>query len=192
MAEILLFHHIQGRTPGVEAFGETLRRDGHTVHAPDLFDGRTFESIADGLAFAQSVGFDVLRERGLREADGLPNELVYAGFSFGVMIAQELAQTRAGARGALFYYSCLPAEEFGTWPADLPAQIHAKRGDEFFAEDADAATALATEPNVELFIYEGDQHLFADDSLAEYDPVAALVLMERTRTFLTLVDQGSR
>jgi dienelactone hydrolase len=117
MAEVLLFHHIQGLTPGVIAFADALRASGHTVHTPDLFDGRTFSSIDEGMAFVESVGFGQMIERGVREADGLPNGLVYAGFSFGVVVAQKLAQTRPGARGALLFYSCVPAKEFGVaWP----------------------------------------------------------------------------
>ena len=42
MTEILLFHHAQGQTPGFLAFADELRVAGHAVHAPDLYDGRTF------------------------------------------------------------------------------------------------------------------------------------------------------
>ena len=108
MTEVLLFHHAQGVTPGIRAFADQLRAAGHTVHVPDLFDGRTFDSIDEGMAFINSEGFDALRERGVRTADDLPAELVYAGFSFGETIAQQLAQTRPGARGALLFYSCIP------------------------------------------------------------------------------------
>ncbi|WP_236967669.1 hypothetical protein [Microbacterium aurantiacum] len=69
MAEVLIFHHIQGLTDGVRAFADDLRGAGHTVHTPDLFDGRTFATIDDGIAFAKEVGFDALRERGVTLAD---------------------------------------------------------------------------------------------------------------------------
>src|SRR3954466_11919350 len=108
MAEVVLFHHVQGLTPGVVAFADELRAAGHTVHTPDLFEGRTFGSIDEGMAHIKTVGFDELRARGVRLADVYPSELVYGGFSFGESIAQELAQTRAGARGALLFYSCIP------------------------------------------------------------------------------------
>src|SRR5260221_14629297 len=101
MAEVLLFHHAQGLTPGVRAFADGLRAAGHAVHTPDLFDGRTFGSIDEGLAFIDGSGRDKMVERGEHAADALPNELVYAGFSIGEMVAQKLAQTRPGARGAL-------------------------------------------------------------------------------------------
>ncbi|MFJ9315965.1 dienelactone hydrolase family protein [Pimelobacter simplex] len=186
MAEVLLFHHIQGLTDGVRAFADDLREAGHTVHAPDLFDGRTFTSIEDGFAHARAAGFDAIRERGAAVADDLGSELVYAGFSFGVTIAQRLAQTRPGARGALLIYSCLPVGEFGeTWPAGVPVQVHGKEGDEFFDEDLPAARELvAAAPEAELFVYPGEQHLFADSSLDAYDADAAALLRERVRAFL--------
>ncbi len=189
MAEALLFHHAQGLTDGVRAFADTLRAAGHTVHTPDLFDGRTFASIEEGFAFARETGFDVLRERGAAAAEGLGADLVHGGFSFGVTIAQRLAQTRPGARGALLMYSCIPVAEFGqAWPEGVPVQIHGKEGDEFFDEDLPAARDLAdSTADAELFVYPGDQHLFADSSLEGYDAEAAGLLIERVRAFLASV-----
>jgi hypothetical protein len=45
MAEILLFHHAQGQTPVFLAFADELRAVGHGVHAPDLYDGKTFTDL---------------------------------------------------------------------------------------------------------------------------------------------------
>lgn len=186
MADVLLYHHIQGLTDGVRAFADDLRESGHTVHTPDLFDGRTFRSIEEGFGFAREAGLDAIGERGAAAADALGPELVYAGFSFGVTIAQRLAQTRPGARGALLMYSCLPVTEFGqVWPQGVPVQIHGKEGDEFFDEDLPAARALANSTAAaELFVYSGDEHLFADSSLDAYDPKASALLLERVRAFL--------
>lgn len=186
MAEVLLYHHIQGLTDGVRAFADDLRQAGHTVHTPDLFDGRTFGSIEEGFGFARETGFEALGERGAAAAADLGSELVYAGFSFGVTIAQRLAQTRPGARGALLMYSCIPVAEFSeAWPQGVPVQIHGKEGDEFFDEDLPAARELvASTADAELFVYPGDQHLFADSSLDAYDPEAAALLMERVQAFL--------
>ena len=188
MAEVLLFHHAQGRTSGVEAFADELRRAGHTVHAPDLYDGRTFATIGEGMAYAEQIGFPYeIIERGTRAADGLPGELVYAGFSLGVLPAQKLAQTRAGARGALLFHSCVPVSEFGSWPAGVPVQVHAMDADPMFVEegDLDAARALVeSTEHGELFLYPGDQHYFADPSLPSYDADAAALLTKRVLDFL--------
>jgi dienelactone hydrolase len=190
MSEVLLYHHVQGLTDGVRSFADELRRAGHTVHTPDLFDGRTFATLEEGMAFAREAGFGALGERGVAAADGLGPELVYAGFSFGVMVAQQLAQTRPGARGALLMYSCLPVSEFGeAWPEDVPVQVHGKASDEFFLEDIDAARALAGSTDAaELFVYPGTEHLFADSSLPAYDPAAAALLTDRALAFLAAID----
>jgi dienelactone hydrolase len=187
MTEVVLYHHVQGLTDGVQSFADQLRQAGHTVHTPDMFDGRTFDTIEDGVAFAREQGFEGLAERGVAAADGI--DAVYAGFSFGVMPAQQLAQTRPGAKGALLMYSCLPVSEFSAaWPEDVPVQVHGKAGDEFFAEDLEAARELveATE-QAELFLYPGEEHLFADSSLPAYDAEATELLLDRVRGFLDAV-----
>ena len=193
MADVLLFHHAQGLTPGVIAFADALRAAGHTVHTPDLFDGRTFESIPDGMAFIKEQGFDVMKERGVRSADDLPAGLVYAGFSFGVMAAQRLAQTRAGARGAVLCYSCLPITgewAIGPWPDGVPVQIHGADADPFFMDEGDVDAAreiVALINDAELFLYPSDQHYFADSSLPSYDAAATALLTTRVLEFLARV-----
>jgi dienelactone hydrolase len=192
MAEVVLFHHAQGLTPGVAAFADELRRAGHTVHAPDLYDGRTFATLEEGLVYAEEIGFDEVTERGVQAAEALPAELVYAGFSLGLGPAQRLAQTRPGARGALLFYACLPVSEFGpSWPAGVPVQIHAMESDPEFDNgwDLPAARALVEEAeDGELFLYPGDQHLFADSSLPSYDADAAALLGQRVLNFLDRID----
>ena len=189
MTEVLLYHHIQGLTDGVRSFADELRGAGHTVHTPDLFDGRRFDTIEEGMAFAGKAGFGALAERGVAAADQVSPEVVYAGFSFGVMVAQQLAQTRPGARGALLMYSCLPVSEFGNaWPEGVPVQVHGKDADPFFAEDLEAAQALVESTDrAELFLYPGEQHLFADSSVPAYDTDAAALLTERVLGFLDIV-----
>ena len=193
MAEILLFHHAQGLTPGVRAFAQELRAAGHTVHTPDLFGGRTFGSIDEGMAFVRDSGFDDLVERGVQAADDLPPDLVYAGFSFGEMIAQKLAQTRPGARGALLFYSCIPISgewAFGPWPDGVPVQVHGMDADPYFVGEGDIDAAREIVDNVqdaELFLYPGDQHYVADSSLPSYDKDATALLTRRVLEFLDRV-----
>jgi dienelactone hydrolase len=194
MTEILLFHHVQGRTPGLLTFADRLRADGHVVHTPDLFEGQTFASIPEGMYFAQRDGapdWDAVADH---VAASLPAGLVYAGFSFGAGQAQRLAQLRAGARGALLFDSCYPISgewAFGPWPQGVPVQVHGMDHDPFFTEeggDLDAARELvATVEEAELFLYPGEQHLFADSSLASYDEAAATLLTERVLAFLARI-----
>ena len=188
MAELVLYHHAQGLTKGVEAFADELRRAGHTVHVPDLYEGHTFDTLDEGLAYAKRTGFGTIMERGLTAVEGLGGALVYAGFSLGVMPAQRLAQTRAGARGALLFHACVPVSEFGeAWPAGVPVQVHGMNADPFFADegDLDAARALVdSAEQAELFLYPGKEHLFVDSSLPSYDQDAAALLTRRVLDFL--------
>ncbi|MBY5736069.1 dienelactone hydrolase family protein [Rhizobium leguminosarum] len=193
MAQVLLFHHAQGLTPGVHAFADDIRAAGHIVHTPDLFDGRTFPSIEAGIAYIGEIGFEAMRERGVRLADALPAGLVYAGFSFGVLPAQKLALTRPGARGALLFYSCLPISgewAFGPWPDGVAVQIHGMDNDPIFVGegDIDAAREIVEKvEDAELFLYPGDQHYFADSSLPSYDADATALLTLRVLEFLNRV-----
>lgn len=192
MAEVVLYHHIQGLTEGVRSFADELRRAGHTVHTPDLFDGRTFATMDEAFAVVQEAG-DAFDAKADGAAQALPEGLVYAGISWGVGAAQRLAQTRAGARGALLYEACFPITgeyAFGPWPNDLPVQIHGKGDDEFFAHegDIDAARDLVAKigpEKAELFVYPGDEHLFVDSSLPTYDGDAAALVTQRTLHFLS-------
>jgi dienelactone hydrolase len=189
MTEILLFHHAQGQTRGFLAFADELRAAGHVVHAPDLYDGNTFTDLDEGVGYAKEVGFGTIAERGRLAADGLPGELVYGGFSLGAMPAQMLAQTRAGAKGALLFSAALPASEFGSWPPGVPVQIHMMEDDPWAVEDLPAARELVEATGgAELFLYPGAGHLFADSSLQDYDEAAATLLQERVLAFLKDVE----
>ncbi|MBA2569276.1 MAG: dienelactone hydrolase family protein [Actinobacteria bacterium] len=191
MAELLLFHHAQGLTAGCLSFADEVRAAGHVVHAPDLYDGKTFADLDDGVGYAREVGFDTIGERGRLAAEGLPNEIVYAGFSLGAMPAQMLAQTRPGAKGTLLFHGCVPPSEFGgSWPQGVPLQIHLMEADEWALEgDLDAARELdETVESAELFLYPGDRHLFADNSLPDYDESAATLLKQRVLSFLDNID----
>jgi len=190
MAEVVLFHHSQGLTPGLISFADELRGAGHTVHTPDLFDGRTFDSIEEGMGNAEEIGFPAEAiASAARAVEELPAELVYAGFSLGEVPAQNLAQTRPGARGALLFYSCVPVSAFGSaWPQGVPVQVHGMDADPIFVGegDIDAARELVSQAeNAELFLYPGDQHYFADSSLPSYDPDATALLTRRVLDFLS-------
>jgi dienelactone hydrolase len=188
MSNVLLFHHAQGLTDGVRAFADRLREAGHTVTTPDLYDGHTYATLDEGMAHAREAGFQALSDRGVAAAEGLPDDLVYVGFSLGVMPAQQLAQQRAGARAAVLCFSCVPPEEFGgPWPDGVSLQVHGMDHDPIFADEGDleAAQALvAATENSELFVYPGDTHLFVDSSLTDHDPEAAELLTRRVLDLL--------
>jgi dienelactone hydrolase len=188
MAEVLLLHHICGLTPGVVELADSWRSAGHTVHTPDLFEGRTFDSIEAGSAHAETLGFEEVGARADRAAEPLPTALVYAGISSGVMDAQRLASTRPGARGAVLLEAFVAPEWAGPWPDGLPAQVHGMDDDPFFAHEGDldhARQLAAARTEVELFTYPGDRHLFVDRSLPSYDADAAALVDRRVLEFLS-------
>lgn len=184
MATVVLFHHVQGLTVGVLDFADELRAAGHVVHTPDLFEGRTFTKLEGGMEFAKSIGFGTIIDRGVQAGQEFPSDSVYAGFSMGVMPAQKLAQTRSGAKGALFFHSAIPLSEFGgSWPKGVPLQIHTMERDEM--GDVDVAQQLVREiQGTELFLYPGNRHLFTDNSLPDYDDQATRLVMARSLRFL--------
>jgi dienelactone hydrolase len=189
VAYVVLFHASVGQTPGFLALAEQVRAAGHTVATPDLYQGRTFSGPEEGMAYAQEIGGpETLLDAGVHAVNGLPPDVVYAGVSMGVMPAQKLAQTRREARGALFLESCLPPDYFAdSWPADVPVQVHGMDGDPYFAAEGDidnARTLVAQAAHGELFVYEGERHLFTDSSLPSYDAGATRLVLSRMLTFL--------
>ncbi|GAB3309828.1 dienelactone hydrolase [Epidermidibacterium keratini] len=187
MAEVVLFHHVLGLTPGVTDLADRLRAAGHSVHTPDLFEGKTFDSIEAGLEHVGDLGFGSVLDRGSAAVDGLPENVVYAGISLGVLPAQMLTQRRDGALGGIFLESCVPASEFGPWPTGVPAQVHGMDRDPSFAGEGDIDNAMAlaeSEPSVVVYTYPGDGHLFTDSSWSAYDAEATDLVLDRVLAFL--------
>jgi dienelactone hydrolase len=189
MAEILLLHHVLGLTDGVGSLADRFRAAGHTVHTPDLFAGRTFESIPEGMRHEEEgVGWDDMLARTRAAADGLPSDLVYMGISMGVVYSHYLLSTRPGARGAVFLESSTGPDDFDGWPAGVPLQAHGHADDEFFgAEGIAKARALVELAGAgEVFVYPGDTHLFVDDSLPVHDAAQTAQVVERVLAFAPL------
>ncbi|MGD2043482.1 MAG: dienelactone hydrolase family protein [Acidimicrobiia bacterium] len=188
MTDIVLFHHAQGLTAGIEAIAYQLGAAGHSVTVPDLYGGATFPTIEGGVAHADEIGFEELIAKGEEAASKLSHQIVYAGFSLGALISHKLAQTREGALGALLYHhGDVPVATFGEgWPEGVDIQIHVSEDDEFYeAEIVEEFIETAGEKgDAELFTYPGSAHLFADYTLPGYEPASAELLMERTLDFL--------
>lgn len=185
MADVVVFHHALGLTAGVIGFADALRSAGHTVYTPDLFEGRLFPDLEAGVAHAEEVGFGTIAQRGVDAVTDLPADLVYAGFSLGVLPAQKAAQTLRGVAGAILCHSAVPIDSFGDdWPNGVPVQIHFMSGDPWAEEDVEAIAALRDEAGAEIFEYPGSSHLFADPGHPDHDPGASRLLLERVLEFL--------
>lgn len=194
MADIVLFHHVVGLTPGVVALGDRLGALGHRVETPDLFAGLRFPDIPSGIAHLEAIGFETLVARAHDAVSGLGQHAVYAGLSMGVIPTIALSITRPGALGAIALESFVPPSFFGTWPDGLPISIHGMEHDPEFAGSGDLAAArdfAAAHAEAELFTYPGASHLFLDSSLASHDPAATDEVFAHLATFLAKLG-GSR
>ena len=184
MAEIALFHHVGGLTRGVLGFADVLREAGHTVHAPDLFEGRTFADVHDGMAWVDSVGEETFAARAAEVVAPMATDLVYGGLSMGAARAAEQVLSRPGARGAFFLYGVVaPSWWDATWPDGVPSQAHVTEGDEFREPEAEAEYVAAV-PGGELFVHRGSGHLFAEPGHADHDEEVAGVATASVLEFL--------
>lgn len=188
MAQVVLFHHALGLTSGVLSFAQRLESGGNTVLAPDLFEGRRFDDLEGGVAYASEVGFGEIIARGASACANLDGPIVHVGMSLGVLPAQYLAQTSESAVGAVLLHSCVPVTEFSdVWPPGVAVQIHAMEEDPWFVGDGDidAANALVEgASDAHLFLYPGTCHLFTDESTPDYDAEATELAVERITRFL--------
>lgn len=191
--EVVLFHSVLGLRPAVHRWADRLRAGGHVVHTPDLYEGRSFDEYDPAFQFLETIGgIETLMTRSHASVDGLPADLVYAGFSNGAASAELLALTRPGARGAVLMHGALPVQLFGAeaWPAGVPVQLHQAVDDPFREPEADAAFTASVNGSgarLEAFDYPITGHLFADDGLPEYDAASAESMMERVLAFLRTV-----
>ncbi len=187
MAEVALFHHALGRTPGVDAFAEALRSAGHGVVVPDLFDGSRFDTIEAGVAHAEAVGFDTIADRGEGVASGLAAGFVVIGMSLGNMPTMKVAQNNPRVGGAVFIHGGVPLGFFGDgWPEGLPLQAHTNRDDDWGDLEVLEDLKATIGDSMDLFVYDGSTHLFTDSSTPDHDPRATGLVLERVLDLLAL------
>jgi dienelactone hydrolase len=186
---IVLFHSALGLRPAVLEWADRLRAAGHTVEAPDSFDGEVFDDLDAGMRKRDEVGVPSLIGRANAAVADLPPELVYMGFSMGASAAEFLAATRPRAIAAVLMHGAAPVAEMGgeAWPAGVPVQVHHAVDDpwveaaevEGLRADVEAAGAA-----FEVFTYPGKLHLFADTDGPEFDRDSATLMFERVVDFL--------
>ena len=187
MAEVLLVHHAMGQTAGFHAFADVLRQAGHTVHTPDLFDGRTFASIADGIAFVEQLGFVHFVDVGARSPRACPTTWSTSASRSASWRPRTSPRPGRGPAGQ----SCATPSCRSTRSAPgrkaCPPRCTAWTPTRCFTGEGDlddAREVVDSGAPVELFLYPGDQHYFADASLPSYVPEAAELLTSRVLAFL--------
>ena len=197
MAEVVLFHSALGLRPGVIADAGRLRAAGHTVHTPDYYDGEVFDDLDDGLRKRDDLGVVEIIRRTREAVAGLPEGLVFAGFSLGVDAAEFLAASRPGALGAVLMHGAVPVEGFGEfgidrWPEGVPVQVHYAAGDPWVDAEGEVAplgsAVRGAGAAFEEYAYPVSAHLFADPDLSEYDRESSEEMWERVLAFLNRID----
>jgi dienelactone hydrolase len=197
MAEVVLLHSVLGLRPGVTSAADRLRAAGHTLHTPDYYDGEVFDDLDDGLRKEDALGYQEITRRAREAVAGLPAGLVFAGFSMGAVLAELLAASRPGARGAVLMHGAVPVEglgEFGVerWPEGVPVQVHYAAGDPWVEAEEEVAplgdAVRGAGAAFEEHAYPGSGHLFADPDLPEYDRASSEAMWRRVLAFLDRVD----
>jgi dienelactone hydrolase len=171
----VLLHSTYGPRPAVHSAAERLRAAGHEVHVPDLFDGRVVDSVEEGRKIRDEIGNEELLRRAIVAAAPYSEAgLVYAGFSMGGALAQNLALGDEKARGLLLLHGTSDiADDAAT---DIPVQLHVADPDPFEPDDWLNAWYLRMRragADVEVFRYRGAGHLFTDPGLPDHDEQAA-------------------
>lgn len=185
---VILFHSSFGLRPAVHAAADRLRGAGHEVRVPDLFEGQTAESVEESAEIGERIGTDELLRRAVHAAAPHSEQgLVYAGFSLGGALAQNLALADEKARGLLLLHGTSDIAE-GTSVDGLPVQLHVASPDPFEPDDWLNTWYLQMQragADVEVHRYPGAGHLFTDPGLPDHDEDAA----ERTwRTALGFLE----
>lgn len=185
-----MFHHAHGLTEGLCSLADRLRADGHTVHTPDTFGGRTFASVDDGIAHAERMGHDAVLEVAVRSARLHPTADVLMGFSMGAGPAQHLAQHMRRARGCVLVGGASTTEMHGSsWRPKVALQVHVADPDDWCT--AEEVGALEREvPAAEVYRYANRRHMFVDPSTRDYDADAADSFEDRLNDWLGRLDAG--
>lgn len=186
MTTLVLLHSALGRNAGIDALAGRFTAAGHTVHAPDFYEGHTFTTAEAGVGYAGEVGFSRLVDRAAAACADLPDELVFAGLSLGAGIAQQMGKNDPRARGALLFHGG-GFPKHTRWQSQVPVQIHFAVDDEWrdqgtaeiLLESAARAGAQA-----EHFLYPGATHLFSDETSPDHVPEHAELLLARALEFL--------
>jgi dienelactone hydrolase len=198
MTEVVLFHSVLGHSPGVFSAAERLRTAGHTIHTPDFFDGEVFDDLEEGMRKEEALGFQEIARRARDSVAGLPEGLVFCGFSLGAVHAEALAASRPGALGAVLMAGAVPVEAleeyFGIerWPEGVPVRVHYAEDDPWVEAEEEVVplgeAVRGAGAAFEAHSYPGSGHLFFEPGVPEYDLASSEEMWERVLDFLDRID----
>ena len=189
---VIVLHPWWGLNADVIGFADRLAERGFEVAAPDLYDGKIATTVEDAERFSDSVNEDVADARVLETVEALlgrigdPSARVGAvGFSFGGAWALWLPAQRPEVVATVVYYGSIEGPSLTR--ARTPVLSHFAEDDPYESPDGVAQferTLRTAGREVEIDVYPGTGHWFAEPSNAAYDAEAAELAFERTVTFL--------
>ena len=186
MAHIVLFHSVLGLRPIEGEIAAVFEADGHTVTLPDLYGGQAADDYDAGFTLHREIGDEAISTRAEAAMEGVPEEAVLAGVSFGTMLVSRYCARRPDAAGVLLFAGVAPWE--ATPRAGLPVSAHVAEPDPFDDEDYFADWMdKSGEAAVELYRYPDVGHYFLDPALEDYDEAAARLCLDRARSFLARI-----
>ena len=180
--DVVLLHSALGLRPAVLRTAERLRGAGHRVHAPDLYEGRVFDDVDEGVAHLEQVGWSTLVQRA-EELD-TPPDAVLVGWSMGAGLATSLAQTRGASGVLLLHGGGIAAGD--AWPA-VPVAMHHAHDDpgvDAGYPEALLSAACAAGVTASRHLYPGPGHLFDDDDHPDHDAASTALLWRRATAWL--------
>lgn len=193
MAHIALFHSVLGLRSAELFAAERLRRAGHEVVTPDLFDGETASALDEGFELLDRIGWARVVKNARQALAGMPDQTVLAGVSMGTGVLADLWPERSATAGVLLLHAAtdLPA----TVRPGVRVQLHAGEHDEFAPPERVAGLCRAAEESgvdLEVFRYPGVGHFYTDHELPDHAPAAAELTWRRVLDFLGEVDVQSQ
>src|SRR5438874_1068073 len=104
MSHVVVFHSALGLRQGVKDFAEQIRKAGHIVITPDLYDGEIFDDYAAGGSKWTELGIPTIMQMAQASCANLVDDIVFAGFSNGAALAEFMAATHSSAKGCLLMH----------------------------------------------------------------------------------------
>lgn len=193
---VMVIHENRGLNPHIRDVARRAALAGYVAFAPDALhplggypgtddEGRTLQRQRDGREMLQDfmAGAHVLRDH-----PACTGQVAAVGFCYGGAVANQLAVRLDWLAGSVPFYGGWPEPE-NAQAVRVPLQIHLAALDDrvnagwpVWRDALDAAGAP-----YEVFMYEGAQHGFHNDTTARFDPDQAELAWSRTLSFFDQV-----
>jgi carboxymethylenebutenolidase len=182
---VIVLHEFFGLTPFFSRLADRLREERFTVLVPDLYEGALATTVDEASALARGLDADralaVLGEAVQHMRMNWHPRVGVVGFSLGASLAPSLAE-RTPVDAVVTYYGWSEVDP-ARWTT--PALVHAAENDEWEPWD-DFRSWVSKVPDVELHLYRGTGHWFANEDVPDaFDRDASELAYERTLEFLT-------